>query len=139
MKKFISVFISVLFLLCFSNSISAQVSGYFEGPLGTVPIYSGGSSNNGDLIELESSILKKKNETYSISFSEYNKWFFVKFNKIGFSNQRNVIVVEILGNCSKSSTVSCPESNSSVGDYILVDGVEKKILSMAIYDVYSKK
>jgi hypothetical protein len=128
------------FLLACSFANSQVVSGYFEGPLGTVPIYTtGGSKNNSSgYLEYGNNILKKQYNVYSINFLDYPNWICLQFNLLGFVGKNDVIVVEIVGNCSSSSTVRNVKDICSVGDYIEIDGDLKKMVSMAKYSVYKK-
>jgi len=128
------------FLLACSFANSQVVSGYFEGPMGTVPIYTTGGSktNSTGYLEYGDNILKKQYDVYNINFLDYPNWVSLQFNLIGFVGQNDVIVVEIVGNCSSSSTIRNVKDIGSVGDYIEIDGTLKKMVSMAKYTVYQK-
>ena len=108
--------------------------------MGTVPIYTTGGSktNSTGYLEYGDNILKKQYDVYNINFLDYPNWVSLQFNLIGFVGQNDVIVVEIVGNCSSSSTIRNVKDIGSVGDYIEIDGTLKKMVSMAKYTVYQK-
>ena len=135
-----TIIFSFLLLVC-SIANSQVVSGYYEGSIiGTVPIFTteGSKSNNSKYLEYGNNILKKQNSVYSINFLNYPNWICLQFNLIGFVGKNDVIVVEIVGNCSSSSTIRKVKDIGSVGEYIEIDGTLKKMVSMAKYTVYQK-